>query len=92
MNNELNMQHCCLAGLKDVAMGNAFITKKPIIPHSVVFFKNFTGSNSLHMTDLGNRVAPLFHLVDMNFETESELAESQITYSKIIKTDPQKGY
>ena len=77
------------AGL-DAYMGNTFIRTKPIIPHSIVLCKNLTGENSLHMTDLGNRIAPLFHMVDMNFETESEIAESQITYSKIIKTDPEK--
>ena len=43
------------------------------------------------MAELGNRFAPIFHLVDMSFEKESGLISTPIAQSMIIRCQIHSG-
>ncbi len=72
-------------------LGGSIIRRTPVMPHSILFFTGLTADNSLHMSDMGNRIAPILNVINMDFLEESEVAGSPISQSKIVKTDTQKG-
>ena len=75
----------------DNYLGGAIIRKAPVTPHSLLFLSGLKGPDSLHMMELGNRIAPVFNLVDMDIDKEGQLDGSPITVSKIVKTDQNQG-
>ena len=55
-------------------------------------FPNLIKEGSLHFADLGNRIAPVQHLVDLGFEgEESDIFSSPLAEAKIISVKPCSG-
>ena len=65
------------------------IIRKTVLAGQI--FRNLTQEGSLHFADLGNRIAPLHHLVDMGFEGESDILSSALAEAKIIRVKPCSG-